>query len=155
MPGTPGDGDLMHQGPYAVIASLETEFIFRSLAMRYWRAPMISQASRQEVLTQAWEDWSGLWEAAWGIRSQQKELSPEAAVEEAKATLKSLLSEELVYVCWLDNAQQETRLSRRDAKKVIEAIRWEAPQVAADQFWFATTEKGDLALHKIWAEASS
>ena len=114
---------------------------------------MISQASRQEVLTQAWEDWSGLWEAAWGIRSQQRELTPEAAVKEAKEVLEGLLSEDLIYICWLDNAQRETRLSRKDAKKVIDAVRWEAPQDARDQYWFATTEKGDKALRKIWSEA--
>ena len=114
---------------------------------------MSRQASRQEVLTQAWEDWAGLWEAAWGIRTQQRDLTPEVAVEEAKEVLRSLLSEDMIYVCWLDSAQQETRLSNKDARKVIEAIRWEAPQDARDQYWFATTEKGDGALRKIWAEA--
>ena len=115
-----------------------------------------SAAVKTELLWNGHDDWTGLWEAVWLIQTQYPNLQGDPAREEAKRLLSQMLSEDLIYLCYLDeDTNHETRIEKDEAQRILaEDKSWEPPTSSKHQLRYLTTEKGAKPLFK-HAEASS
>lgn len=118
---------------------------------------MITLQEKYAILTDAAEDCTGLWDAAWEIRSQchdEHSSAYDVMVEDAKAVLRELLSTELVQLF-----QGHVEANGADGEVVVTNIDeieaalnnsdyWHSSRITSDYFCFYITDKGK----EVWLE---
>lgn len=114
------------------------------------------KAVRKEFLWSGYEDWTGLWEAVWWVQTEYPELRGAPARDKAREVLRALLSEGLVYICFLDeDTNTESPIVKDEAHRILdEDSSWEPPTSPKHQLRYLTTEKGAKPFSS-HAEASS
>lgn len=113
---------------------------------------MSKQSLKNELLWDAADDWYGLWEALWQVKTESPELPEPNALEAARAAVKALLLDGLIYLCWFDqDANSEIGvMSSEEALKVVSRDEsWEpVASFATGQIRYSATDKGIRASRK-------
>jgi hypothetical protein len=115
------------------------------------------QLVTREILWAAVDDWTGLWEAVWGIQTMWPDLVGKPAQEMAHSVLTELLARGLVYLCFFDESTSvERRVAGKEASRLLNvAENWQAPSNSDNQLRFAATEAGQQELRSLEASTGA
>lgn len=110
----------------------------------------------KSILWLAIEDYSGLWEAVWQLRTFDPKASEESLVERARTVVERLFDRGLVTLYRCEEPYgQLSEIDRRDAKSVLAAKdSWNEPARDALSFRFGATKAGE-EVYRAWLESSN
>src|SRR5207245_47262 len=93
-------------------------------------SPMPLTDDQIRLLSRATEDWTGLYEAVWELRTGQPRLADTELLRRAKNALSELVRRNLVYICRLQSrpaTEEEATRYAADAGFSSESRRWQTP----------------------------
>lgn len=97
------------------------------------------------------EDYSGLWEVVWDIRTQHPQKSPDAALDDARTAVEVLLHRGWIelYLCRDLLVDELEVLSAEEVSAALaDPIAWQPPEPGALSFQVAATALGE---REYWA----
>lgn len=113
---------------------------------------MDKQVAEHDILWMAVDDWTGLWEAAWGIQTMWPELHGQPAKDAARSIIEKLLSEDSIYLCFFSDPNTERRVPKKRAYKLLESPEnWEPPAVPGEHVRYAATDEGEKKMFELEA----
>jgi hypothetical protein len=99
------------------------------------------------ILWLAVEDYSGLWEAVWQLRSLHPEFHKDVLTEQASSAVSNLLGRGLIrlYRCQEPDGKLSLVRSPEDSKLLESPQNWEEPTRGATSIRFGATPAGEAA----------
>jgi hypothetical protein len=103
------------------------------------------EALERKIMSMALEDWTGLWEPLWYLKTVAPELEPEASEKLVESALWSLYSRGDIEFCeaeqWPDSSRaQIVTFDDVRVRATIDSRWWRERRVSRTEAWFAASK---------------